>query len=185
MALPDAREYDVRAIQLQHGWPGWWSKLEVWRPNIFEDDTRVLYFDLDTVIVGNLEDIAKRDEPWILLGDFYRRPPKQEKISLASGLMMWTANEQASIYKNFARTPQKIMSHLRGDQDWIARQNPCVALWERLVPGQVVSYKVHCSDGLPADARLVCFHGSPKPADVTDEWVFWNWRSIAPVPAGA
>ena len=33
------------------------------------------------------------------------------------------------------------------------------------------SYKYHCGDGLPDDARVVCFHGRPKPADVSDGWV--------------
>jgi len=28
-----------------------------------------------------------------------------------------------------------------------------------------VSYKVHCRAGVPAGARVVCFHGRPKPWD--------------------
>ena len=40
----------------------------------------------------------------------------------------------------------------------------------------VYSYKVHCENGLPKDARVVCFHGKPYIQDVKDEWVKENWR---------
>src|SRR2546430_1097337 len=98
MALPDAKEYGVRAIQSQHNWDQW-SRIELFRRELFEEDTRVLYFDLDMVIVGSLEEVAGRKEPWIVLGDFYRRPPNYDKIHLASGMMMWTGNDQEAIYK--------------------------------------------------------------------------------------
>jgi hypothetical protein len=42
-----------------------------------------------------------------------------------------------------------------------------VTFWPDVVPGQIVSYKVHCHGGqYPPGARLVCFHGRPKPWDV-------------------
>ena len=47
--------------------------------------------------------------------------------------------------------------------------------WQDLYPGQVVSYKVHCKDGLPKDARLVKFHGKPRIHDCNDPWVQEAW----------
>ena len=35
--------------------------------------------------------------------------------------------------------------------------------WQDVVPGQVVSYKVHCAKGVPPGARIICFHGQPRP----------------------
>lgn len=175
-----AKIEDVHPIPLHHNWPGWWSKLELFRTNAFPEGDRILYLDLDTIIVGNLEALAARQEHWIMLGDFYRRPPKHQRIGLASGVMMWTANDQDQIYQSFARQPQRVMNTVRGDQDWIARQNPTAVLWENLVPGQVISYKVHMRDagGLivpPADTRIVCFHGKPKPSEVQEPWVLKHW----------
>ncbi|KKK78135.1 hypothetical protein LCGC14_2846620, partial [marine sediment metagenome] len=39
-------------IPLLHNWPGYWSKIELFRPGIFED--RVLYLDLDLVVLESL-----------------------------------------------------------------------------------------------------------------------------------
>jgi len=165
---------DLETVKLAHNWPGWWSKMELFR-TVFPEEARVLYIDLDTIIMGNLGDIAERREPWIMLGDFYKRPPRHGKIALASGMMMWTANDQIDIYKSFARSPERTMEVCgrAGDQEWISRQNPGAKLWENLVPGQVISYKVHCREygTMPQNARVVCFHGSPKPIDAPEPWV--------------
>ena len=50
-------DVDVSAIceriPLVEDWPGWWSKIELFRSGLFDDT--VLYFDLDTVPVGSLD----------------------------------------------------------------------------------------------------------------------------------
>ena len=65
----------VRRVPLTHGWPGWWSKLELFRPGALPVGERVLYLDLDTTIVGPIDDLLARPEPFLALADFYRRPP--------------------------------------------------------------------------------------------------------------
>lgn len=35
----------------------------------------------------------------------------------------------------------------------------------------IYSYKRHCKHGLPDDARVVLFHGDPRPKDAPEEWV--------------
>jgi hypothetical protein len=40
----------------------------------------------------------------------------------------------------------------------------------------IYSYKVDCENGLPEDAKVVCFHGKPYIQDVEDSWVKENWR---------
>ena len=72
-------EFDGRllgAIPLLNNWPGWWSKLELFRA--FPQGEHVLYFDLDTEIVGDLTPIFERvmdlaDSQIIALEDFFRR----------------------------------------------------------------------------------------------------------------
>lgn len=161
---------DVEPVQLVHRWPGWWSKIEIFRTSIFEEGEPVLFFDLDTIIVGSLHDIADHGQHWIILEDFYRAG------RYGSGMMGWTANDNQHIYRDFARDPQKAMGHSpRGDQDWIERVAPHAEWWQTVIPNQIFSYKVHCQNGLPDDARVVCFHGKPKPADVKDRWVLDYW----------
>ena len=50
-------EVACERIPLVHGWPSFYSKIEVFRPGLF--DGPVLYLDLDTVICGDLGDLAR------------------------------------------------------------------------------------------------------------------------------
>lgn len=59
----------VNCIELQHGWPGWWSKMELFRPDIDVPD--MLYFDLDTMILGDIEPLLEEDR-FLMLRDWLR-----------------------------------------------------------------------------------------------------------------
>lgn len=183
--LQDPRIPGVQWLSLAHRWPGYWSKIELFRPGLFGSG-RVLYIDLDTVIVGDISEIAALTEPFIGIGDFYRRPPRKKQVSFASGLMSWNAGQHAGIYQTFARCAVRAMAQFRyGDQQWIGGCLIQYAFWEDLVPGQVVSYKVHCQEALPPTSRIVCFHGKPKPAEVQAPWIdeHWNENELAEVLA--
>lgn len=49
ICLTDRPDQVPGGVALQHDWPGWWAKLELFRPGLFADGEQVLYFDLDTV----------------------------------------------------------------------------------------------------------------------------------------
>ena len=75
---------------------------------------------------------------------------------------------RSDIFEAFAANPDWEMRTAGhgGDQRVIERVMAGRAtFWDDVVPGQVVSYKVHCRAGVPAGARVVCFHGRPKPWD--------------------
>lgn len=160
VCLSDAVVHGVWTYPLRYGWPGWWSKMEAFQPHRFKG--RVLYMDLDTVIVGDLSDLAAYSGQFAMLSDFLR--PERP----ASGVMAWDAGcEQArAIWEAFTRDPEGHMHECQGggDQEFIA--SVVYGREDRLqdvVPGQIVSYKVHCKNGVPDGARLVCAHGTPKP----------------------
>lgn len=171
VCLTDLTIDGIDCIPLQHKWPGWWSKCELWR-DIFPAGEKILYFDLDTVIVGDLSEIASRLEPFVVMGDVYRRPPKSRTIAYQSSMMLWTAGQAKHVYSNFLRAPQFHMHRFKriGDQGWLESMVRNAALWEKITPNQVVSYKKHCRAGLPKDARVVIFHGLPRPWSIRDSW---------------
>jgi len=41
-------------------------------------------------------------------------------------------------------------------------------LWQKVLPGKVVSYKVDCQNAIPDEASVVCFHGKPRPWDIPE-----------------
>ncbi|MDZ7711703.1 MAG: hypothetical protein U5L06_00620 [Rhodovibrio sp.] len=147
---------------LQHGWPGWWSKMELFTPGLLTGPT--LYLDLDTVVVGDLADIAAAvpRDGFAMLQDFTRPD------GYGSGVMGWFG-DWSRLYSAFAADPAGHQARYAtgarwGDQAFIRDHIGCrPATWQDAVPRQIVSYKVH---GRTADARLVCFHGRPRPAEV-------------------
>lgn len=147
-------------------WPGWWSKIELFRPGLFTGP--VLYFDLDTVVVGDLSEIAAYRGPLAMLSDFYKPLLGQ------SGVMAWTPGPHtAFLWERFLDAPVHHMRLYPGDgqflyayatdQDWVVGRNP--DRLQALFPGQLVSYKlaVRPTGKVPAGARVVCFHGHPRP----------------------
>lgn len=175
----------VECVRLQHGWPGWWSKIEAFSPRLAPEGDRVLYIDLDTCIVGDLSAIASCPDPFLIMGDVYRRPPKSPQIQYQSSIMAWTAGPFVNVYSDFVKGPAAVMEKFRviGDQGWIQSKVGSAALWENVVPNQVVSFKKDCRRGLPKNARVVVFHGVPKPWAVRDPWMVRAYRSVEPAHA--
>jgi hypothetical protein len=51
-----------------------------------------------------------------------------------------------------------------------------VDILQEMHPGEFVSYKTHCTKGVPDGARVVCFHGRPRPHEVGG-WVKDYWEA--------
>lgn len=153
----------VECRKLRHGWPGWWSKLELFDQEVPGD---FLFMDLDTVITGPLDDILAVKK-LTLLRDFYRDGVKL-KAGLGGGLMYLPADQRRDVWDFWIEHPQSRMrEYPRGDQFLFEKFFlGSAARWQDVVPGQVVSYKVHCKNGVPPDARVICFHGVPRPWQV-------------------
>jgi hypothetical protein len=155
----------VDVIPLEHNWPNWWSKLEIFSPAVKGD---ILFFDLDTVVIGDLRDIAAVGKLTILR-DFSRDGVRRPE-GLQSCLMYLPEADRAEVWDAFARSPGAAMAeHAKGgDQEFLERfYLKRAARYQDLVPGQIVSYKWHCRErGVPKDARVLAFHGRPKSWDI-------------------
>lgn len=157
---------DVPTIAPDHDWPGWWSKLNLFNPSLIQDD--LLYLDLDTVALGPLDDLMVGHTT--MLSDFY-------KPSLpASGLMYIRHEDKGAVWTAWLQNPAKHMARCTtrehwGDQGFLRDALPAKR-WDAVRAGQVVSYKVHCKGGkVPDGARVVCFHGQPRPWAVSHPWI--------------
>ena len=158
--LSDVAIEGVETIELRHDWPGWWAKMELFRPDLRGD---FLFLDLDVSIVGPIEDLDVGR--LALMRDVYRPG------GLQSAVMFLPESERGVIWQEWSRSPEQWRSRYRrgGDQAFLER------FWLRrakrlqdLAPGQIVSYKADVRDGrgLPESARVICFHGKPRPWEV-------------------
>lgn len=171
--LSDVDVPGVPRIALKHDWRSWWAKMELFDPDIPGD---LIYFDLDTVIVGGIGGLKSLNRT-TLLSDFYypERP--------ASGVMYLTEADRARVWDAWmADTDSAMRQCMReGDQKFIGSVLHDAQRFQDVLPGQVVSYKVHVAKGynrrsvgdgsIPDGARVVCFHGKPRPWHVKEEWV--------------
>ena len=151
-------------IPLLHTWPGWWSKIELFRPGLF--DGPVLYIDLDSDIVGNIDHMIT-DEKFLVL----RNLSSEKKGRIGSGLMFWTETP-TYLYAIFSRRVHFFMddysktSDRWGDQGFLQDHLESWEEWQGLFPNQIRSFKLHPPH---PDDRVICYHGSGK-AEALSGW---------------
>lgn len=162
VCLTDHPEVEADLIlPLKNRWPGWWSKIELFDGRL--SGNPVLYFDLDTILTGPLDDMALGHKFTVLRNFYFSR-------KIGSGLMAWDA-DLSVIHRQFKMAPVRWMREFKsadrwGDQAFIHRYTPIEPdKWQDLHPGKVVSFKIDCvpAGRVPQGASVVCFHGPPRP----------------------
>jgi len=165
-------------IPLRNNWPGWWSKIELFRHGIFPDSRQVVYFDLDTVILKSIDSLFKPFSGFRMLDNF------RGSTFLMSGIMTWDC-DLSFIYEKLRnkKAPRfsKAGGDLIGDQTFIektyksaTRKNP-IKIQESL---SVISYKRDflMNDYKHNGAQVICFHGQPRPHEVNDTLIVEKWK---------
>lgn len=129
----------VATKPLLHDWPSWWSKIELFRPNLF--DGPVLYLDLDLFFTKPFPALFETRPNLTMLSDHYEYMEN-------SSIMAWDASDPfyEGIFKNFKNNSAGIMEdyvwkgpeHVFADQGYIG--DYCRALgrpvdrWQNLLP---------------------------------------------------
>lgn len=165
------REYefaeDVEQVELIDPSEGWMAINEAFRPDLGVESG--ILVGLDTVITGDLSDICALDGSDI----FAPRDPYKLRMP-CNALVRFNAAGADYLWSEWNRD----RAYWRGECVYAGHPSEMVflrRLWPRadwqyiddLLPGQVVSYKVHVrSQGGGKDARVVYFHGNPKPCDL-------------------
>lgn len=161
VCLSDASETATQKLTTE--WPGWWAKME-----IFYLSGPLLYLDLDTTIVGDLERLARLVymQEFIAMRDVYRG--RGDRTALQSSIMAWR-DDVSPIARQFAEAPDHYMRTYDrlGDQGFIGDNRPKgTVFWQDVTPGAVVSYKADVRNrGVSDAACVIAFHGQPRPWD--------------------
>lgn len=133
---------------------------------------RIVAIDLDTVITGDITTLFERDESFVCWQD--PLSPRQ----LCGALWMLKAGAHPEVWENLNQrgVTAAYSAGFRGsDQAWMSYCLSDAARWTD--QDGVYSYRAHCAYRLPNDARIVNFHGRPKPWDVRHvDWVRENYR---------
>lgn len=156
--------------------PSYWAKLQLFSEAMpWEVGDRIVYLDLDVCVTGRLEDLVERkgiprDHGW---------------PTYNSSVMVWDHGEHRGAWTLFS--PEVAMSRAGlivppeclpagvpngGDQEWLTE----IGGWDYLPDTWVVSYRWQAKAWPPNGAKVVQFHGEPKPHEVTEGWVPNVWK---------
>lgn len=122
---PKAVPSGITAVQIPNPNPlkGWWSKVRLFDASLGFSG-RMLYFDLDTLLVDDVDAIIDYPSMFALAphaGTFNGKRGLQVVKRFNSSVMVWEAGTQDYLYRDW--TPE--VSHvLWGDQDYIGLVSP-------------------------------------------------------------
>jgi hypothetical protein len=198
---------------------GIWPKLTVFKRGLLGDADIAIYFDLDLIVQASLAPFIERARaiPGVHIvrewnPSFYNIFP----ISLRpdrggqGSVFAWRPAEQHHIFETFAANQDAAYALANNDQEYITKVAHDLHYWPH---GWCVSFKRTClwypplnrvftKVAQPRDAKIVVFHGKPRPWDLvrdgnerwgTDrkfgfgpvDWVKAYWeRSLTEAPSG-
>lgn len=166
----------VETIKLKDNFPNWWSKIELFRPDIFRGE-KVFYMDLDTVLVDNIDHILTYDHGFTVLRQMSTLDTESHLIG--SGMMAWK-RDLSYLYETFKKDPAKFMDDKDqtfdnwGDQGFIQRHMKGTVERFQKVFGEkeIVSFIRNLHKGDPQEGnKIIVFHSKPKPHEIERPWI--------------
>lgn len=169
----------------------WWYKMQLFNPAHHAGP--LLYFDLDTVIVGNIDWIWQQPTAffWAIRDFKYLWRPNHTGIN--SSVMWWNTQHYQPIWDTFTQQDLAVtMRKYPGDQDYISAAIP--ENQRRFFDtNRVQSWRWQCLDGgynfrkrrhqapgtgthITDSTSIMVFHGKPKPEQITDQIVVTHWQ---------
>lgn len=180
-------------------WPGisgpkrsWWYKMQLFNPE--HHCGNLLYFDLDCVIINDLQWIpVLSTECFWTIRDF-RYLQRQSYVAMNSSVMWWNVERHATIWQTFdALDINQVVTQYPGDQDYLGKVIPTT---ERRYFDfrHIQSWRWQVADGgydfanrkakkpgsgalIGGDTSILVFHGRPKPHECTaDPTIASHWQ---------
>jgi hypothetical protein len=139
---------------------GFWSKLELFRPELFNGP--VLYIDLDTVICANLDDMVNqiKNQQFVML--------LETDKNVVSSAVMWWQGDHSYLWDQYIKTPKEALKQQYskmpryGDQAFIQDYTKHTLLQEH-IPESWVGWS--SQPEVSADAKVLIFRkASQKPS---------------------
>lgn len=103
---------------------GWWAKINLFDPEL-PVFGRVLYLDLDVLVIGGLDEVVDYPSTFALAPDgapaFKPSNGKRVVKRFNSSVMVWEHGTHPEIFQQW---DQRVATRLWGDQDWIGELVP-------------------------------------------------------------
>jgi hypothetical protein len=170
---------------------GWWYKMQLFNPQHHAGP--LLYFDLDTVIVDNIDWIWQLPLTYFWAIRDFKHLWSPTHTGINSSIMWWNTENYQSVWNELAgQNLQDVMLKYRGDQDFISdaipeNQRRLFDLdrikswrWQCFDGGYDFGKKCHSKPGagtkIDHATSVLVFHGDPKPNKITDPVIIQHWQ---------
>lgn len=148
-----------------------WRKLGMFHPDIPLSDAPTLFLDLDVVLTGFIDVFFEIDGHFHIANDWNWRKPGVGN----SSVFRFIPGSQTHVWRKFQEDPAAAKRAHRNEQEFLCANAKGLQFWPDAL---CRSYKRHCippfplsffkTPTLPKDARVLIFHGDPKPSDAID-----------------
>ena len=176
------------------GHHGVYYKLAMFRPGAFIPGERVLFLDLDTVVLSSIDDIAACRSPFAMLRDPW------QAHALNSSVMAWEFQpHHHDLWHKWVGAGYPTLP--AGDQGWISDNLTDVSRLQDLFPDRIRSFDFECRKlptrdprGIhralstikekffpvpyPHGAGIIYFQRDPKPNNCHVDWVQKAWQPV-------
>ena len=166
---PDIEVRPLPEVRLTNTTGRFWTKLGIFSSPLADLTGPVLWLDLDVVIVDSIDCFFEVPGAFCIIKEFSKRNGHRGGNS---SVCRFEAGAHGSILEEFYRDPAEIDERFNGDQDFVSDHIKSLTYWPE---EWCVSFKKHClkkvpmcyfnRPKLPPGARIVAFHGHPKPPD--------------------
>lgn len=169
----------IKTVKLIPGYEGWWNKMQMFNTD-FKLGNRVVYLDLDTLIVDNIDWLLEYDGMFMGIEDLGAVNEHQPELKgrLQSGVMSWDYRLNSHLWNRFTSSGES--QRYRGDGEYL---NHIVPKYQRdfiqkRYKGKLKSYKYQVySEGITDDLSIICFHGRPSIPQAMTETVTIGWKN--------
>lgn len=145
-----------------------WRKVGLFHPQLGLAPEPTLYLDLDVVVTGSLDVLFTEPGQFLICDDEDWRKPGVGN----SSVFRFVPGEQDHIWQKFQSGSAQMMRRHRNEQEYVSAEAKGLKFWPATY---CRSFKRHCLRGkipfvrqkavLPEGARVLIFHGDPKPED--------------------
>lgn len=158
--------------------PGVWRKISLFSPEL-ADLGRVLFIDLDMMIMGNLNPFFDTINGcrFLNVGDSWRPHPTNQHQEVGTGVFSFDVSANIHVLDTFNKNRDSHMQRWPNEQAFVGAHADTPSYWAE---GLVLSFKRHLcfryGKGVfaklappPVDTAIVAFHGRPRPIDTMEK----------------
>jgi hypothetical protein len=169
-----------------------WRKLSLFSPAMrTQIGGQVLYLDLDVVLLQSLDDFFARDTAFAVIRD-YKRFRRRNLRTGNTSVFLYDADRDYGVYDALVEQGESVRQRFRNEQEFLTDVMWRQGLLTYWPSAWCVSFKYHCvppfpvslwrEPAAPPGARVIVFHGRPKPEEaVLGIGAKW-YRPMKPAP---